>query len=479
MRCREVPNLKVARDGKVVASTSQSTLGLLLYAYPAELARRVGEIYRADSGRSRAQRDAVMAFSVRVASAAILYLSQVVLARWMGGFEYGIYVFVWTWVLVLSGVSHLGLPTAMIRLLPEYLQRGEHGLLRGLLLGGRAVAVLSGTAVACAAMALIWLIGARLNSHYVLPIFLAFACVPLCALSDVQDGIGRGRGWMAVGLVPPYILRPLLLLACMTTAHFLGLPTDASTAAGSAVVATWAAALLQMLLVERRFAREVPREPRKYDFKRWFRVALPLMVITVCDLALQNTDVLIVSAYLSPTEVGMYFAAAKTMSLIMFIHYAVGSAVANHFAALKARGDHESLKALVRDAVNWTFWPSLAAAIVILALGKPLLWLFSPQFTEAYPVMFVLAIGFLVRASMGPAEFILNMLGEQQLCAIVLVVSAVLDVALSFALVPVFGMIGAAIATSVALVTAAILNYAVARRRLELEISIWNSSRGR
>ena len=176
------------------------------------------------------------------------------------------------------------------------------------------------------------------------------------------------------------------------------------------------------------------------------------MVITVCDLALQNTDVLIVSAYLSPTEVGMYFAAAKTMSLIMFIHYAVGSAVANHFAALKARGDHESLKALVRDAVNWTFWPSLAAAIVILALGKPLLWLFSPQFTEAYPVMFVLAIGFLVRASMGPAEFILNMLGEQQLCALVLVVSAVLDVALSFALVPVFGMIGAAIATSVALV---------------------------
>ena len=141
-------------------------------------------------------------------------------------------MFVWTWVLVLSGLSHLGLPTAMIRLLPEYLQRGEHGLLRGLLLGGRAVAVLSGTAVACAAMALIWLIGDRLNSHYVLPVCLALACVPLCALSDVQDGIGRGRGWMAVGLVPPYILRPLLLLGCMTAAHFLGLPTDASTAAG-------------------------------------------------------------------------------------------------------------------------------------------------------------------------------------------------------------------------------------------------------
>jgi O-antigen/teichoic acid export membrane protein len=366
----------------------------------------------------------------------------------------------------------------MIRLLPEYLERGENALLRGLLRGGRAVGVLGGTAVASAAMLVLWLVGDRIDSHYVLPAYLALACVPLAALSDVQDGIGRGRGWMAVGLMPPYILRPLLLLGCMTAAHLLGLPTDARSAAGAAVIATWVAALVQMALIQRRFGHEHARGERRYDFRRWFRAGLPLLVMTVCDLALQNTDVLIVSAYMTPTEVGMYFAAAKTMSLIMFIHYAVGSAVANQFSALKARGDHANLEALVRDAVNWTFWPSLVAAALILALGKPLLWLFNPQFTEAYPVMFVLAIGFLVRASVGPAEFVLNMLGEQSLCAVVLAVSAALDVALSFALVPRFGMMGAAAATTTALVTAALMNYVVARRRLALEISIWNGSRG-
>jgi O-antigen/teichoic acid export membrane protein len=462
-----------------VSTPSQSLLAFSPLRYVTGLARQAGGIYRGDGERSRTQRDAVAAFSVRIASAGILYLSQVVLARWMGPFEYGIYVFVWTWVLVLSGLSHLGLPTLMIRLVPEYLVQGEHAQLRGLLLGSRAVAMLAGTAVACAGLGLIWLLGARLNSHYALPICLALVCVPLCALSDVQDGIGRGRGWIAVGLVPPYILRPLLLLACMAGAHGLGLPTNAVTAAGAAVVATWAAALVQMLLVARRFRGELSKGSRRYEFKRWLGAALPLMVITGCELALQNADVLIISAYMSPAEVGMYFAAAKTMSLVMFIHYAVGSAVANRFAALKARGDHEGLKALVRDAVNWTFWPSLAGAVVILALGKPLLWLFNPEFTAAYPVMFVLAIGFLVRASMGPAEFVLNMLGEQGLCALVLVVSAVLDVALSFALVPAFGMLGAAAATSIALVTAALMNYVVARRRLELEISIWTSLRGR
>jgi len=147
--------------------------------------------------------------------------------------------------------------------------------------------------------------------------------------------------------------------------------------------------------------------------------------------------------------------------------------------------DRESDLAVVKiDAKNLPFLEfgdsdALKQGELVLALGKPLLWLFNPEFTAAYPVMFVLAIGLLVRASMGPAEFVLNMLGEQGLCAVVLVVSAVLDVALSFALVPAFGMLGAAAATSAALVTAALMNTIVARRRLELEISIWTSLRGR
>ena len=98
------------------------------------------DIFAADSARSIVQRDAILAFSVRVASAGILYLSQIVLARWMGGSEYGIYVSVWTWVLVLGGLSHLGFNMAMIRLLPAYQEQGRLDLHRGLVAGGRLMA---------------------------------------------------------------------------------------------------------------------------------------------------------------------------------------------------------------------------------------------------------------------------------------------------------------------------------------------------
>ncbi len=114
------------------------------------------------------------------------------------------------------------------------------------------------------------------------------------------------------------------------------------------------------------------------------------MALAASELALQNTDLLVISSYLTPADVGIYFAAAKTMSLILFVHFAVGSAVAQRFSALKARGDDAELRAFVKDAVNWTFWPSLAAALIILVLGLPLLSLFGSEFTSGYPVMFIL-----------------------------------------------------------------------------------------
>lgn len=430
-----------------------------------------------DDERQRAQRDAVTAFVIRVLSAGILYLSQIVLARWMGGFEYGIYVFVWTWVLVLGGLSNLGISTVMIRLLPEYREKAQADLARGLLRYGRLMVLVSSTAMAMLGFAGLKYFGSLLSSYYILPAFLALICVPMVTLTDVQDGIGRGRGWMSIALLPPYVLRPLLVLVAMFIAHERRWPMVAETAAGAAIAATWIAALVQTLLLRQRLGGDLPAGPAARPKDLWLRTSLPLFAITGSELLLQNTDVLVVSHFMTPRDAAIYFAAAKTMSLVMFIHYAVGSAFANRFSALNARGERSELVSFVSDAVRWTFWPSLVAALGILALGWPLLSLFGVGFTAGYPVMFILVLGFLGRAAMGPSEFILNMLGQQKICAIIIASMAVLNIGLNVLLVPRFGIIGAAIATATVLVLGAGLNTVFAQRRLGLNIAIWSNLR--
>ena len=76
-------------------------------------------------------------FIIRVISAAMAYLSQILLARWMGGSDYGVYVYVWTWVLLLGSMMDFGISASAQKIIPEYRARGEHALLRGFLSGSR------------------------------------------------------------------------------------------------------------------------------------------------------------------------------------------------------------------------------------------------------------------------------------------------------------------------------------------------------
>lgn len=430
-------------------------------------ARLRGEGDGASTGRN-----ALLAFSIRVAGAALAYLSQAVLARWMDGFEYGVFVFVWVWVLILGGLAPLGLSTIAIRFVPEYRETGRLDALRGLLFGARAFAFGAATLIMVAGLAALHIFGDWLTGYYWLPAFLILFCLPVYALVDVQDGMSRGFAWIDIALSPTYIARPLLLLGAMLGASLAGLPLTAVTAAGCAVFAYWACGLIQTLLLERRIARTVPAGPHAYDFRLWIRTALPLVLVLGFELLLQNTDILVLSRYLEPGDVAIYFAALKTIGLVSFVHFAVGTAVANRFSAHNARGDNEGLALAVREAVRWTFWPSLAGAVLLLALGKPLLWLFGPGFTGGYPVMFILAAGYLVRAAMGPAEFLLNMLGEQNRCAAVLSLSALANLALNFALIPLYGIYGAAIATAISVGAAAVALFLLARLRLGLNIFV-------
>src|SRR5215813_5120168 len=107
-------------------------------------ALRVSFLERLRAGLSAGSSDAWVTrrlagtiFMIRAMSAALAYLSQIVLARWMGGSDYGIYVYVWTWVLLLGSMMDFGISASAQKIIPEYRTRGEVMLLRGFLSASR------------------------------------------------------------------------------------------------------------------------------------------------------------------------------------------------------------------------------------------------------------------------------------------------------------------------------------------------------
>ena len=129
------------------------------------------------------------------------------------------------------------------------------------------------------------------------------------------------------------------------------------------------------------------------------------------------------------------------------------------------RNGTEKLAVFARETVSWTFWPSLLMALLVLALGKPMLVLFGPEFTSGYPLLFLLVFGVVARAAVGPCESLLTMSGNQNICAAVDAMTLAFNIGLNIVLIPLFGLWGAAIATSLAMVfEASALSFTVWRK---------------
>ena len=154
------------------------------------------------------------------------------------------------------------------------------------------------------------------------------------------------------------------------------------------------------------------------DRRPWLKTSLPTFLVDGFFILLTYVDVLVLQAFVGPADVAVYYAATKTLVLISFVYYAVSAAAAHRFSEYHVAGEKEKLARFVADTIRWTFWPSLALAIGLLAVGKPLLSLFGPGFAEGYPLIFVLVIGLVARAAIGPSERLLNMVGQQSACAL-------------------------------------------------------------
>ena len=422
-------------------------------------------------------RGAATVMGIRIGGAAIALLSQVLLARWMGAFQYGIFAYVWVWVIILGILAPMGFGTSTLRFVPDYRIREKWSRLAGILDASWRMVLIFGVAAMMAGLILLALFQNIIAAYYLLPLAIALICVPAFALTDTLEGTARAFGWVSLAYLPAYILRPVgIIIVCGIIFASSGTLTGLA-AVGGALLATLLTLAGQKFILNRRISATIPQAKPVHHTKRWILASLPLVLTEGLYLVLLNSDIVLLGVFVSPDDVGVYFAATRIVNLVTFIYFAVAALAVPKFSELHAKGNRGDLQAFVHQIIQWIFWPTFAAAAVILVGGKFALGFFGPGFEAGYPLLAILIIGFLARASTGPIEYLLNMTGHQNATAWAYGGAAALNIALNFILVPRYGLEGAAVATSIALVSASIWLYISVRRRLGISAFVFNFGR--
>ena len=402
---------------------------------------------------------------LRLAGGLLLFTTQVLLASWMGAEFFGLYSYAWAWVAVIATIAGLGFGSTSVRFLASYRVEQSDARIRGLVRFGRVMTLSVGTAAAVVSIVLASILAA--DSAYLNSLRIALVAVPVLAFLQLEAAYARAFNWMTLSIIAEQIGRPVWLIILGSALYGMGYKATAEAYVVACLLAYVLATAAQHVVLDRHIQRVTGTGPGERESALWMRVSVALLIISGAQMIRMNTDLLLVGTLLDPAQLGIYTAAVRTATLVSFV-LAIGSVVAQpQLSALHARRNPTELRNYLAATTRWIFLASLLAGIVVVVFGAWTLELFGRDFTSGYPSLVILTAGHVLVAVLGPLTSYLMMTGRQDAAAVVHVASAAANIVLNLGLIPRFGIVGAAIASSLILVITQLVLWVLARRALD------------
>lgn len=189
---------------------------------------------------------------------------------------------------------------------------------------------------------------------------------------------------------------------------------------------------------------------KQKDYSSMVRESLPMLMTGSIFFILNWIDNLFIGFFKSESDVGIYDTAFKIATASAIILQAVNAIQAPVFAEFKANGNLRKLRQSVFQSNRLLFLLTLPLTLIILLIPEFLLGIFGHQFKDGAVCLSILAISNMLSAICGSVGILLQMTGYQSIYNKIIMVAAGLSIVLNLTLIPVWGITGAAIASSVA-----------------------------
>lgn len=376
-------------------------------------------------------------------------------ARILGVFEAGLFFLCNTWVSAAATVARGGFEKAVMRHIAAELAVNRTAQAQKALLDGTLWVTAGGVAITLATLVAAEPLAVHVFKEHELtvPLMISAAAIlpqTLCIFAaHALTGFHRG----VAGQFVQNGLWPILTFGALAVGiHSLHGILYAFAFANIASAALGFVLLLRerAKLTRRAAAGHMP-EPASAppeSLPVLWRSAWPLAIVENVQAALNAIPTMVLAAYASATAVGAFSVASRITVLIWVVIIAISTIAAPSFAAAHRVGDWTQLRALNRRARLAIAACGVPAIVIMLLAPTWLLHLIGPGFEMAAPALMVMAIGQLINCLLPTQDVMLAMTGHGRVLRWLNGAQLASCIVLCFGLIPPFGMMGAAIATS-------------------------------
>ncbi len=400
---------------------------------------------------------------------ALAYVTQVLLARMYGPTQLGFYVLGVTIVGFLSTVARFGMNTTVVRGVAGYQAEGDIGRTRGIIL----LTVWMSFALSLA-LSILMFLGAGFLANKVFnepsleTVFEVFALsVPFFTLMDMTLWATEGFQTVKYSTAAKQILQPLINLVFIVVFYLVG--SQVLGAVAAYILSMVAGSALALYYLRRLFPRLLDRNtPPIFETRTALSASSNQWVSQLAEYANLWTPVVALGIFASGEEVGIYNAAGRTAMLAGIVFMGFAGIFSPMISNLYRRGLLQDLSYLFSDVSRWTFTAGLVVFWLTALLSRDILAVFGDEFVSGWIVMVIIAASQLFALSTGATNRVLVMTEHQKVFMLANISAAVTGFVGVFALVPIYGMLGAALVDAGTTVLVHVITLTVVRRALNL-----------
>jgi len=412
---------------------------------------------------------------IRAVGMIATFVLGILLARYLGASELGLYGMVVAVAMLLAAIAQLGLPTLATREAAIAWSRGDFSELRGILLwfglAATAAAIILGAGLALGAT--LW---PRLTGSIGEAARIGALLVPLFALTVLISAELRALGRLVLGQSLELLVRPLM--TCLLV--LLWVLVFPSLTARVALEINVLASLIALLLATWWLVCRLPREARgcrpNHHFRKWGRSAAPLAITDVLRQLDGVYAILLMGFLVTTAETGIFRVAQSTMLFVATPLFVVQVVVAPSLARLHDSGDWSKLQRLVTISARLNFGAAVLGALVVAVAGPDLIGLvFGTEYRGAWMPLLILCVGQIVNRFFGVGFVLLPMAGAERELTFCFLVSVFVSVVCAVPLIIMWGSVGAAAAAIVGAAANGCTTHYFAKVRMGIDTSLFGS----
>jgi len=393
-------------------------------------------------------------------------LFNVLIARILGPRQAGVYYLALTVAYLVGVMAVGGLDTTVIRFLARYRVDNNWGAFRGTLrFALRAVGAFGILGSICLLFGAPWLATTIFQKpELIVPLRIVASYVPLFAFEAVMLAATQSFKQMKYKVYIEAMLNPTLRILLAGTVYLLGGRVYAVL--GAYIFSVLICAILSVIALRRCMPVNLAAFPPEVHRRELLDYWSPMFGVHVLNFTVLYADTLILAHFRSSTEVGLYSVCFRLIVVQGFFLGVVSQIFGPMVSELHHRSELKQLADYSKAITVWAVEVFAPVALVFLVAPREIMSVFGGGFRSAAPCLMILVVGQVANYVTGPVGLIINMAGWSRLQLVNTSTSLALQVTLAILLIPRWGIYGAAVANSAALVTLNLMQLFIVRRRL-------------